>query len=137
MNLAGITECVAQVNKHRRSIDENGARYMLFFKQYNLGGDRGPSAGAGLSWREIVWAYHSDSQEILVDIVGQASNGKMMWAQARESGIFMWLRDLESVVHSRSSSLTFTYMKLTPAIEKTIRDISTKPLHINIREESN
>jgi len=100
MNLASITECVAQVNKHRRSIDENGARFLLFFKQFILGKDRRLHTlkDGGLSWREIVWAFHSDSQEILVDLVNTTHKGRMLWAGARACGLFMWLRDSESVV---------------------------------------
>lgn len=103
MNLAAITECVAQVDKHRRSIDENGARYLLFFRQYILQRDRKlhSTAEAGLSWREIVWAFHSVSQEILVDLVSSAHKNRMLWSGARESGMFMWLRDAESVVSLR------------------------------------
>ncbi|KAF8456637.1 RAVE protein 1 C terminal-domain-containing protein [Terfezia claveryi] len=99
MNLASITECVAQVNKHRRSIDENGARFLLFFKQFILGKDRRlyTLKEGGLSWREIVWAFHSDSQEILVDLVNTTHKGRMLWSGARACGLFMWLRDSESV----------------------------------------
>lgn len=102
MGLAGIIECAAQVSRHRRSIDENGARYLLFFRQWILRQKRlrVPVARneGGLSWREIVWAFHSVSQEILVDLVSRPHKGKMMWNGARESGLFMWLKDLESVV---------------------------------------
>ncbi|RPB10969.1 hypothetical protein P167DRAFT_508757, partial [Morchella conica CCBAS932] len=96
--LAGIIECVGQVRQHRRSIDENAARYLLFYKQSALmplqrgrkergGGGR----GAVMLYREVVWAFHSSSQEILADIVGRS--GGMTWAAARECGIFLWLRD--------------------------------------------
>lgn len=100
MSLASITECVAQVNKHRRSIDENGARFLLFFRQFILGKDRRLHTlkEGGLSWREIVWAFYSDSQEILVDLVNTTHKGHMLWAGARACGLFMWLRDSESVV---------------------------------------
>lgn len=99
ITLAAITECVAQVNKHIRSIDENGARFLLFFRQFVLGRDRKThSLENGLSWREIIWAFHSDTQEILVDLVSTVHKGRMLWKGARESGLFMWLRDTESVV---------------------------------------
>lgn len=92
--LAGIVECVAQVKLHRRSIDENGARYMLFFRQHGLRRDK---PGVDMSFREVVWAFHSASQEILVDLVNRNSQSRMLWVQARESGIFMWLRDADAV----------------------------------------
>lgn len=102
MMLAGIIECVGQVRQHRRSIDENAARYLLFYKQSALlvqrsRTERGRVGGRGaVSYREVVWAFHSSSQEILADIVGRSSSGGsggMTWAAARECGIFLWLRD--------------------------------------------
>lgn len=92
--LTGIVECVAQVKLHRRSIDENGARYMLFFRQHGL---RREKPAVDMSFREVVWAFHSASQEILVDLVNRNAKSRMLWAQARESGIFMWLRDADAV----------------------------------------
>ena len=91
--LANIVECVAAVEKHRRSMDGNAGRYLLFFRQYML--QRGQSVGPrpGISWREIVWAFHSESQDILVDLVSRSCQGKVLWTDARESGMFMWLTD--------------------------------------------
>ncbi|KAL7269050.1 regulator of (H+)-ATPase in vacuolar membrane [Rhizina undulata] len=94
INLAGITECVAQVKKHRRSIDENGARYLLFLRQHDM---RREKPAPDMSFREIAWAFHSASQEILVDLVDRNSQGRLIWARARESGLFMWLRDTEAI----------------------------------------
>ena len=36
MQLLDIAECVGVVEKQRRSLDENGARFMLFFRQQSL-----------------------------------------------------------------------------------------------------
>ena len=95
INLAGIVECVAQVKGHRRSIDENGARYLLFFRQHALRREKPPP---DMSYREVAWAFHSDSQDILVDLVNANAKNRMMWPQAKESGIFMWLRDSDTLV---------------------------------------
>jgi RAVE protein 1 C terminal len=51
-----------------------------------------------MSYREVAWAFHSQSQEILVDLVNNNAKNRMIWTQARESGIFMWLRDPEAIV---------------------------------------
>ena len=32
--LADIIECIGMVEKHRRSIDDNAGRFMLFFRQF-------------------------------------------------------------------------------------------------------
>ena len=109
MQLLDIAECVGVVEKQRRSLDENGARFMLFFRQRSLllrrrrrhgGGSRALShAGAAISWREINWAFHSGSQDILADFVARQFHGAgLLWENARESGIFMWLTDANAVV---------------------------------------
>ncbi|KAF7558372.1 hypothetical protein G7046_g5782 [Stylonectria norvegica] len=95
IQLADIIECVSLVEQHRRSMDENGARFMLFFRQHAL--RKGRTNEMHLSWREINWAYHSNSQDILVDFVSRQNHGSMLWEHARESGIFMWLSDNSAV----------------------------------------
>src|SRR5438045_4024248 len=100
IHLADIVECVALVEKQRRSMDENAARFMLFFRQYAL--RKGRANEVSLSWREINWAYHSNSQDILTDMVSHQFHGRMLWENARESGIFMWLTDLSALASVES-----------------------------------
>lgn len=91
-----MVECVALVERHRRSMDENGSRFMVFFRQHALRSGR--AKGANLSWREINWAYHSSSQDILIDFVSRQRSGGIQWNHARESGMFMWISDINAVV---------------------------------------
>lgn len=98
IQLADIIECVAVVEKQRRSMDDNAARYMLLFRQHAL--RRGGSNAVHLSWREINWAYHSNSQDILTDMVTHHFHGKVLWEHARESGMFMWMTDSSALVRS-------------------------------------
>ncbi|KAJ5490889.1 hypothetical protein N7539_002456 [Penicillium diatomitis] len=91
--LVDTIECVATVEKHRRSMDDNAARYLLFFRQHMLRKSQGVANKDTVSWREIVWAFHSGSQDLLTDLVSHQFNGKLTWKAARESGIFMWLSD--------------------------------------------
>ncbi|KAH6604963.1 hypothetical protein Trco_006670 [Trichoderma cornu-damae] len=93
IQLVDMIECVALVERERRSIDENGARFMLFFRQHAL--RKGRTNEIQLSWREINWAYHSGSQDILADFVSRQNHNVMLWEHARESGIFMWLTDTQ------------------------------------------
>ncbi|KAJ5682554.1 hypothetical protein N7462_005719 [Penicillium macrosclerotiorum] len=91
--LVDTIECVATVEKHRRSMDDNAARYFLFFRQHMLRRGQGVANKGTVSWREIVWAFHSGSQDILTDLVSRQFGGKLTWKASRESGIFMWLSD--------------------------------------------
>ncbi|KAL4977321.1 RAVE protein 1 C terminal-domain-containing protein [Aspergillus desertorum] len=91
VRLVDTIECVATVEKHRRSMDDNAARYLLFFRQHMLRRTQGIANNQAVSWREIVWAFHSGSQDILIDLVSRQFGGKLSWKAARESGMFMWL----------------------------------------------
>jgi hypothetical protein len=97
IHLADTVECVALVETQRRSLDGNAARFMLFFRQFAL--HRGRANEVPLSWREINWAFHSDSQDILIDMVSH--QGKLLWKHARESGLFMWMTDPNSLVRTQ------------------------------------
>jgi hypothetical protein len=96
IQLVDMVECVGLVEKQRRSLDENGARFMLFFRQHLL--RKGRTSEIHMSWREINWAFHSSSQDILVDFVSRQHHGALLWEHARESGMFMWLADKAAVV---------------------------------------
>ena len=98
MHLADIVECVATVEKNRRSMDENAMRYLLFVRQHLIRKAQGRRREVGITWREIAWAFHSGSQDVLVNIVSRHYNGRMLWEHARESGIFVWMTDIDALV---------------------------------------
>lgn len=97
LSLADIIECVGMAEKHRRSIDENAARYLLFWRETVMR-SRQSSSSAAVTWREMLWAYHSTSQDILVDIVTRQNKGQMTWSHARNTGVFVWLTDREALL---------------------------------------
>lgn len=76
------------LEKHERSVDANGLRYLE-----NLY----TSSTKSVSWRAIAFASLSTSQEILVDLVTRFHGGKLTWEAARKSGMFCWLSDVESL----------------------------------------
>lgn len=96
IQLRDVVECVALVEEQCRSMDENAARFMLFFRQHIL--RRGRANETNLSWREINWAFHSDSQDILSEMVAHQYRDRMLWQDARECGIFMWISDPAALV---------------------------------------
>lgn len=98
MHLADMVECISTVEKHRRSMDENAIRYLLFFRQHMIRKAQVPSHRADITYREITWAYHSASQDILIDLVSRQFQGRMLWEHAKECGLFMWMSDLNALV---------------------------------------
>lgn len=77
-------------------MDENGARFMLFYRQHAL--RKGRLNEMHMGWREYIWAFHSTSQDILVDFVSRQHHGSLLWKDARDSGMFMWLSESSAVV---------------------------------------
>jgi hypothetical protein len=122
--LVDVVECISTVEKHRRSLDENGSRFLLFFRQHALRMSQHASH-TPLSWREITWAFFSGSQDILTDLVSRHFQGRMLWHHARSSGVFMWMTDLTALV-SQVYKHILCECKLTPPLATTIRKCGSK-----------
>lgn len=57
-----------------------------------------------LRFRDMVWAFHSESQELLLTASIGACGGKLTWLDARSLGISLWLTSIESLVRDLLSS---------------------------------
>lgn len=52
-----------------------------------------------LRYRDMIWAFHSESQDLLLQASIAACEGqKMRWQDARAMGVFIWLRSVETMV---------------------------------------
>ena len=97
LGLANLVDCVATAEKQRRSIDTNATIFTLFFRAHNLRGTQNHREARGISWREIAWAFHSGSQDILIDLVTRNYQDRVKWKQAKDSGMFMWISDVNAL----------------------------------------
>ena len=96
-DLLGIVDCLDLNPKSRRAIDESGRRFSYCFNRLRM--DRIlESQEREIPWREIVWAMHSESQDILVDQASRSYNGRLGWTEATECGMLLWLKDRQAVV---------------------------------------
>ncbi|RIB04432.1 RAVE protein 1 C terminal-domain-containing protein [Gigaspora rosea] len=93
--LLALVDTLIQVESQKRSLDENGVRYVLFMRRYHYL-NRATFRAPGLSYRDMNWALHSDSQDLLIEYSIAASGGKVLWNDARVHGIFLWLRSNEA-----------------------------------------
>jgi len=50
-----------------------------------------------LRFRDMVWAFHSESQELLLSASTAACDGKMTWCDAKALGIPLWLNSSENL----------------------------------------
>jgi hypothetical protein len=65
-----------------------------------------------LRYRDMIWAFHSESQDILLNASVSACKGKMCWSDARALGVSIWLTSVEALVcvHGQMlSHLIFTF----------------------------
>jgi hypothetical protein len=53
-----------------------------------------------MRYRDIVWAYHSESQNLLLDTAVSSTGRKVVWADARALGLFMWITSQEGLVRA-------------------------------------
>jgi hypothetical protein len=51
-----------------------------------------------LRYRDMIWAFYSESQELLLDASVAACGGKLTWPDARALGVSLWLTSVESLV---------------------------------------
>ncbi|ODO01962.1 WD-repeat protein [Cryptococcus wingfieldii CBS 7118] len=116
--LATVAQVTLEVKRQRRSLDICGMRYLTSIRMsvnwdriHKTSGNVTPPSGTGLgqnlgasgkgashlSFRNIVWAMHSESQDILMEAATQCcSNGKMVWKDAKKFGVFLWLKSAET-----------------------------------------
>ncbi|KAF9566167.1 hypothetical protein CPC08DRAFT_733774 [Agrocybe pediades] len=110
-HLIVLIQTTLEIEEQRRALDSNGLRYLISMRSFYIINRRAsvPSlTGVGttggrsgrrerLRYRDMIWAFHSESQELLLNASLAACNGKALWADARALGIAIWLNSLESL----------------------------------------
>lgn len=103
----------AQIDEQRRALDSNGLRYLISMRSFYIlnhrssvpsspqskGTDRRASGRRErLRYRDMIWAFHSESQDLLLNASATACDGKLGWVNARAVGIPIWLTSVDSLV---------------------------------------
>ena len=70
-----------------------------------------------LRYRDMIWAFHSESQGLLLSACSSACGGKMMWNDARALGIFLWLNSLDSMVRTTCVPHPYLFTPRWPYLE--------------------
>ncbi|KAG8772808.1 regulator of (H+)-ATPase in vacuolar membrane, partial [Serendipita sp. 398] len=103
-----LLQATLAIDEHRRALDADGLRYLISIRLFYLINERVQIPRSNVSdrqrgfrerirYRDMVWAFHSSSQEILLDASTAACGGKMTWNDARALGVFLWLNSIETV----------------------------------------
>ncbi|XP_046400831.1 dmX-like protein 2 isoform X2 [Ischnura elegans] len=80
------------------SLDDCGLRFLLAMKHYNFLlrclplAQRAQFQRQGVGTGNIVWAFHSESEEELLNLIPSYAKGSPRWSTLRELGVGWWLR---------------------------------------------
>lgn len=81
------------------SLDDCGLRFLMAMKHFNYLirclplAQRTQFQKQGVVTSNIVWAFHSESEEELLNLIPNYSKGQVKWSQLRELGVGWWLRN--------------------------------------------
>ncbi|KAH9969083.1 WD repeat-containing protein [Russula dissimulans] len=111
-HLLVLIQAMLEVDDSRRALDANGFRYFISMRSFYILNQRAsePSSPesrgaihrrtgwrARLRYRDIIWAFHSETQGLLLSASLAACQDKMTWSDARALGVFLWLNSSESM----------------------------------------
>ncbi|KAF7339771.1 WD repeat protein [Mycena venus] len=111
-HLLVLIQTTLEIDEQRRALDSNGLRYLISMRSFYILNHRASSPGSPqsqgtiprqtgrrerLRYRDMVWAFHSESQGLLLAAATAACNGKMCWADARALGVSIWLSSIDAM----------------------------------------
>ncbi|KIY70161.1 hypothetical protein CYLTODRAFT_348194 [Cylindrobasidium torrendii FP15055 ss-10] len=108
-HLLVLIQTTLEIDEQRRSLDANGLRFLTSMRSFYILNRRVTSAvastlttmprGTGkrerLRYRDMVWAFFSESQGLLLSSSISACEGKMGWGDARALGLPVWYTSQE------------------------------------------
>lgn len=111
--LKHILEAFVYIKEHVRSLDRHALRYLFNWKLQTLLGQESNNLPNGstksngvpakqhfipeMHWREISFAYHSSTQQALLDILILHHDNKLTWPIARRLGVMAWISEREAL----------------------------------------
>ncbi|KAI9089649.1 RAVE protein 1 C terminal-domain-containing protein [Phlyctochytrium arcticum] len=114
MALLAVIDTLIQIESQKRSLDENGIRYVLFTRLFLFARKTFPAQDKpeSLTSRDSAWAFFSESQDNLLDFVTQAHDNKLTWSDAKALGIGYWLRSPDTFRRTMETIARNQYMGL-------------------------
>ncbi|KAL1117874.1 hypothetical protein AAG570_004187 [Ranatra chinensis] len=95
-NLTGVPEGEAASSD---SLDDCGLRFLLAMKHYNYLlrclpiAQRAQFQRQGIASSNVVWAFHSESEEELLLLIPSYAKGNPKWSALKELGVGWWLKN--------------------------------------------
>ncbi|CAH1397585.1 unnamed protein product [Nezara viridula] len=95
-NLTGLPEGGLTTSD---SLDDCGLRFLLAMKHYNYLvrclplSQRAQFQRQGMASNNLVWAFHSESEEELLSLIPSYTKGSPRWGRLKELGVGWWIRN--------------------------------------------
>ncbi|GAA6017280.1 hypothetical protein JCM10207_003677 [Rhodosporidiobolus poonsookiae] len=113
-HLAVLAQTVLETQARKSSLDENGLRFLVSLRSFYIYHPpstppaldatpatlNGPRQRQRLKYRDMVWAFHSESQDLLLEEGTKACGGKLTWTRAKTLGVGMWLKSHEALTRT-------------------------------------
>ncbi|CAH6721324.1 regulator of V-ATPase in vacuolar membrane protein 1 [[Candida] jaroonii] len=88
ITLISIIKIIVIINKYHKSIDENGIRFIIGFKLFEL------SRQTKLNMRDIDFALHSRNQDMLFGFI-EETYPKFNWESIKSLKLMYWIEDIK------------------------------------------
>ncbi|KAF8641123.1 hypothetical protein AX17_000765 [Amanita inopinata Kibby_2008] len=111
-HLLVLLQTTLEIDEQRRALDANGLRFLISMRSFYIlnrrvttpvthetdgVAPRQTGRRERLRYRDIVWAFHSESQGLLLNAITSTCKGKMVWSDARALGLPLWLNSVEEL----------------------------------------
>ncbi|KAI9316514.1 RAVE protein 1 C terminal-domain-containing protein [Dichotomocladium elegans] len=112
MHLVAMVDTFVEISSLGESLDENGARFTALLENFYHLREILPEnqRNRELGSRDMVWALHSQSQDMLLERCVRLCGGKIMWEDARSLGLFLWLQKADVVTEQMTMIARNTYL---------------------------
>ncbi|KAL8278398.1 hypothetical protein RQP46_009290 [Phenoliferia psychrophenolica] len=117
-HLTVVVQTVYDTQRQQGSLDANGLRYLVSMRSffiYRAAALRPfaaqPLATPRLKYRDAVWAFHSENQELLLDASIKACPEKLTWDNAKALSVFLWLKSRDALNSSMEAVGRSEYIK--------------------------
>ncbi|KAG2213642.1 hypothetical protein INT46_000817 [Mucor plumbeus] len=106
IHLVAMVDTIVEITNEGESLDENGARFTALLENHfhlnkSLPKDQRQMQ---LESRDFAWALHSQSQDLLLERCIRLCDNKLVWEDARNLGLFIWLQKID-VVRDQMSNI--------------------------------
>ncbi|XP_017016237.2 dmX-like protein 2 [Drosophila takahashii] len=99
----GGAAAAGAVKESTDSLDDCGLRFLLAMKHFTYLlrclplQQRAQFQRQGVGTSNIVWAYHSESEEELLNLIPSYTKGDLRWATLRDLGMGYWLKNINTL----------------------------------------